>query len=77
MVGAGGLSYEEAAKVCGCAVGTVKSRVARARQALERMLSGSESGRLPSRGDVPTGTGDDLVEEARRRSGTGGSDTDV
>lgn len=77
LVGAGGLSYEEAARVCGCAVGTVKSRVARARQALERMLNGGESDRLPARGDIASGTGDDLVEEARRRSGTGGSDTDV
>lgn len=76
LVGAGGLSYEEAAKVCGCAVGTVKSRVARARQALERMLNGADGGRLPQRGDIPVGSGDDLIEEARRRAGTGGSDTD-
>src|SRR3546814_2338452 len=34
LVGAGGFSYEEAAEICGCAVGTVKSRVARARVAL-------------------------------------------
>ncbi len=74
LVGAGGLSYEEAAKVCGCAVGTVKSRVARARQALERMLNGGESDKLPHRKDVPTGGGDDLIEEARRLSGAGGSD---
>jgi predicted DNA-binding protein (UPF0251 family) len=46
LVGAGGLSYEEAAKVCGCAVGTVKSRVARARQALERMLNGPDGDKL-------------------------------
>jgi RNA polymerase sigma-70 factor, ECF subfamily len=29
-----GLSYEEAAAVCGCAIGTIRSRVARARAAL-------------------------------------------
>ncbi|MGP1274162.1 MAG: sigma-70 family RNA polymerase sigma factor [Caulobacterales bacterium] len=38
LVGAGGLSYEEAAEVCGCAVGTVKSRVSRGRAALEKRM---------------------------------------
>ena len=38
LVGAGGFAYEEAAGVCGCAVGTVKSRVSRARQALMGIL---------------------------------------
>jgi RNA polymerase sigma-70 factor (ECF subfamily) len=39
LVGAEGLSYEEAAEVCGVAVGTVKSRVNRARSRLAQMLS--------------------------------------
>src|SRR5215212_11247265 len=30
LVGASGFSYEEAATICGCAVGTIKSRVNRA-----------------------------------------------
>ena len=34
LVGAGGFAYEEAAEICQCAVGTVKSRVSRARRAL-------------------------------------------
>ena len=38
LVGAGGFAYEEAAGICGCAVGTVKSRVSRARQALLGIL---------------------------------------
>ena len=38
LVGAGGFSYEEAAQICGCAVGTIKSRVGRARSALTSML---------------------------------------
>jgi RNA polymerase sigma factor (sigma-70 family) len=46
LVGAGGFAYEEAAEICGCAVGTIKSRVARGRVALETLLS---EGKLPSR----------------------------
>jgi len=46
LVGAGGFAYEEAAEICGCAVGTIKSRVARGRVALEALMSG---GKLPSR----------------------------
>ena len=38
LVGAGGFAYEEAAEICGCAVGTVKSRVSRARKALQAIL---------------------------------------
>jgi RNA polymerase sigma-70 factor (ECF subfamily) len=38
LVGAGGFAYEEAAEICGCAVGTVKSRVSRARRALQGIL---------------------------------------
>ena len=34
LIGAVGCSYEEAAKICGCAVGTIKSRVNRARSRL-------------------------------------------
>jgi RNA polymerase sigma-70 factor (ECF subfamily) len=39
LVGASGLSYEEAAEICGCAIGTIKSRVSRARQELTKLLS--------------------------------------
>ena len=35
-----GLSYEQVAGICGCAVGTVKSRVNRARTMLKQMLLG-------------------------------------
>ncbi|MCG9916477.1 MAG: sigma-70 family RNA polymerase sigma factor [Phenylobacterium sp.] len=38
LVGAGGFAYEEAAEICGVAVGTVKSRVSRARRALLAIL---------------------------------------
>jgi RNA polymerase sigma-70 factor (ECF subfamily) len=43
LVGAGGFSYEDAARICNCAVGTVKSRVARARKALIAILDGNEA----------------------------------
>jgi RNA polymerase sigma-70 factor, ECF subfamily len=39
LVAASGFSYGEAASLCGCPVGTVKSRVNRARTELARMLS--------------------------------------
>lgn len=48
LVGAGGFSYQDAADITGVAVGTVKSRVARARTALEAILSGD--GELPETG---------------------------
>jgi RNA polymerase sigma-70 factor (ECF subfamily) len=38
LVGAEGFSYEEAAEICGCAVGTIKSRVNRARNRLVELL---------------------------------------
>ena len=42
LVGASGLSYEEAAAVLGTRIGTVKSRVSRARARLETMMAGKE-----------------------------------
>jgi RNA polymerase sigma-70 factor, ECF subfamily len=39
LVGASGFSYEEAAQICGCAVGTIKSRVNRARSRLASLLA--------------------------------------
>lgn len=49
LVGPAGFSYEEAAGICKCAVGTIKSRVNRARVRLTQMLEGEErpSGDLP------------------------------
>lgn len=45
LVGASGFSYEDAAEICKCRVGTVKSRVSRARAELKQIL---EKGDLPS-----------------------------
>jgi RNA polymerase sigma-70 factor, ECF subfamily len=46
LVGASGFSYEEAAAICECAVGTIKSRVNRARTRLAQMLSFEHEGDL-------------------------------
>ena len=58
LVGAGGFSYEDAASISNCAVGTVKSRVARARKALISALDGK--GPLP---DEPRLAGRDATNE--------------
>jgi RNA polymerase sigma-70 factor (ECF subfamily) len=44
LIGASGFSYEEAAEICGCAVGTIKSRVNRARRRLIELLALSSVG---------------------------------
>ncbi len=41
LVGASGSSYEEAAEICGCAIGTIKSRVSRARAKLDEIINGN------------------------------------
>ena len=43
LIGASGVSYDEAAIICGCAVGTIKSRVNRARLKLQELLQISDS----------------------------------
>ncbi|WP_186388479.1 sigma-70 family RNA polymerase sigma factor [Stappia sp. TSB10P1A] len=42
LVGASGFSYEEAAEICGCATGTLKSRVHRARARLREVMALTE-----------------------------------
>jgi RNA polymerase sigma-70 factor, ECF subfamily len=46
LVGAQGLSHDEAAKVCGVTIGTIKSRVFRARVSLAELLSLEDIGDL-------------------------------
>jgi RNA polymerase sigma-70 factor (ECF subfamily) len=50
LVAAGGVSYEDAGKICDIAVGTVKSRVCRARLALAALMNGEKP--LPRRSPV-------------------------
>jgi RNA polymerase sigma-70 factor (ECF subfamily) len=40
LIGANGASYEEAAAIIGCAIGTIKSRLARGRKALAVLIDG-------------------------------------
>lgn len=54
LVGANGVSYEEAAVIMGCAVGTIKSRLARGRTALAALISGPED---PPTRDVKPNSG--------------------
>lgn len=48
-----GMSYAEAAQICDCPVGTIRSRVARAREDLVEMVTGGEAGTPSSDADEP------------------------
>ena len=63
MVGAGGFSYEEAAEICGCAVGTIKSRVGRARAQLATMIN---EGSIARRGKDDPAANAAIMEELQR-----------
>ncbi len=65
LVGAGGFAYEEAAEICGCAVGTVKSRVSRARRALQAIL---DHGAYDRDGAAAGGAMSDILAQAERLS---------
>jgi RNA polymerase sigma-70 factor (ECF subfamily) len=66
LVGAGGFAYEEAADICGCAVGTVKSRVSRARRALQGIL---EQGAYDRDGKPAGDAMRSILADAERLSG--------
>jgi RNA polymerase sigma-70 factor (ECF subfamily) len=63
LVAAAGLTYDEAAVVCGCALGTIRSRISRARQALAAILAGTN---LPGQSGVPGGAMAFMTAEAGR-----------
>ena len=65
LVGAGGFAYEEAAAICECAVGTVKSRVSRARRALQGIL---ESGAYTRDGSAAGEAMSSILAHAERLS---------
>ncbi|MHC3126488.1 RNA polymerase sigma70 [Brevundimonas sp. GN22] len=66
LVGAGGFAYEEAAAICDCAVGTVKSRVSRARKAL---LAALERGGYARDGKAAGDAMRSILADADRLSG--------
>jgi RNA polymerase sigma-70 factor, ECF subfamily len=66
LVGAGGFAYEEAAVICGCAVGTVKSRVSRARRALQAILDRGDYSRDGAAAGEAMGS---ILAQAERLSG--------
>jgi RNA polymerase sigma-70 factor, ECF subfamily len=70
MVGASGLSYEEAAEICGCAVGTIKSRVSRARRELLKILQ--EGNLTYRRGDSEPASVAQALHVILDRKATGG-----
>lgn len=57
LVGAGGFTYEEAAEICECAIGTIRSRVARGRAELAQLLASdhgkAEAGAVSNRDPGP------------------------
>ena len=69
LIGASGMSYEEAAGICNCAVGTMKSRVNRARNRLIELLSIGSSSDFAS--DANWQTGLDTLIMGHRSSRTG------
>ena len=62
LIGASGFSYEEAAEICGCAIGTIKSRVNRARTRLAHLLNIENPNDFgPDRATRAVLTGDDVA----------------
>jgi RNA polymerase sigma-70 factor, ECF subfamily len=57
LIGAEGFSYEDAATISGCAVGTVKSRVNRARAKLNELMTEMPDGSDRDDDDTPASVG--------------------
>jgi RNA polymerase sigma-70 factor (ECF subfamily) len=67
LVGAQGFSYDDAAEICGCAVGTIKSRVNRARRRLAELTFLDDIDDLASDGLVAAA----LQSDMRQAGGAG------
>jgi RNA polymerase sigma-70 factor (ECF subfamily) len=55
LIGANGTSYEEAAEIAGCAIGTIKSRLARGRKALAALIDGPSDDAMFARKELALG----------------------
>lgn len=69
LVGAGGFSYEEAAEICGCAVGTIKSRVSRARVRLTTLVQSRKTSAAKTDGVAALDAVDTLIKDVETLSG--------
>ena len=70
LIGASGLSYEEAAGVCNCAVGTMKSRVNRARNRLVELLAIVSSSDYAAGADWKSGIDSLIMGQRFSRTGS-------
>jgi RNA polymerase sigma-70 factor (ECF subfamily) len=63
LIGAGGLSYEEASEICGVAIGTMKSRVSRARDRLALIYA---TGEIVADGAIPAHAMSSIFDQIAR-----------
>jgi RNA polymerase sigma-70 factor (ECF subfamily) len=68
LVGANGVSYEEAAEIIGCAVGTVKSRLARGRAALAQLIDGPADHAFSAEPGHPAPSGENANQDKATRN---------
>jgi len=71
LVGAGGMAYEEAAEICSVAVGTIKSRVSRARKAVAEILDTNSAGYSDDEGMTAGEAFEDIMQQADTIAGVG------
>jgi RNA polymerase sigma-70 factor, ECF subfamily len=64
LAGPAGMSYLETAKICGCAIGTVKSRVSRARATLAAIMGRNSLGKRARTSLSSTQVLDEIMRDA-------------
>ena len=69
LVSISGLTYYEAALICHCAEGTMKSRISRAREALAALMA---KGAFKGKRQAPASAMDSILADAQRSSTPGG-----
>jgi RNA polymerase sigma-70 factor (ECF subfamily) len=63
LIGAAGCSYEEVSAMCACPIGTVKSRVSRARRRIDRIMAAGLAPKDPMR---PSAAMADILSQCER-----------